>query len=98
MKKSIMRLLAAVVLVAAMFAYQSEQNTVSADSCWWNEASCYTYGGFWMPTGAAQQCWNGTWNVQYICAYSAFGTMGPYWCDTGSQCQVCDPNEPGCNG
>jgi len=97
MKKSIMQLFAALVLVAGVSAYQAERSPVAASSCWWEESVCYTYGGFWMPQGGQQQCFNGEWQAPYICAYSAFGTMGPYWCGSGATCHICEDGQP-CNG
>ncbi len=97
MKSSIMRLLAAIMLVAAVFAYQSEQKPAEASGCFWTEIGCYLGNGVWQLAGSSGQCWNGQWNIEYICYNYELGLGQHYWCEEGGSCTVCNPGES-CNG
>jgi hypothetical protein len=94
MRKSVMRLLAAMVMVVGIVTYQEQHPLEASGSCWVIEWACYLNGGYWIPVGSGAQCWDGYWHAQYMCINAGVG--GPFWCNEGQECSIgCGPN--GCD-
>lgn len=96
MKKSVLKLFAALVFIAALFSVPqpAAAQDPNAGACWLYQLTCWWSGGTVQPRGTSAQCWDGTWKVEVTCVPISSGWS---WCDTGDECSPCDPSEPGCN-